>query len=577
LAQAPIRDRTPLRSLSIICAAAMRSLALLALSRGAVALSGAIHQKAIGAAVEASRAAEHAPLSGCAGFDCVERYVNSPDAAYSWREESDQLLSGSLNGVAWKGYVLTMVSQRWLGETDTDRQVWSHPMVVVVPENLDSSAEKVKEWATLVVGGAHSSYLDYEDGVTAKDKDMQAAIYMAVQTGSVAAVVLQVPNQPIVFKADPLRAVRIEDQIKAKTWRHFENETTSPEWLLELPNAKATVRAMDTVGSFSENLGLAVRRFGVMGCSKRANAALMACAHDSRCELVMPCSMTANTKVLYEQIMRSFGEPVAALFDYWKESVFANLDSPEFDQLVAIVDSGSYMEKLTMPKLWLNAVSDDFFAPDHTHAFWSNVPSPKYMFQRENAVHAGTLDTSNFLAPAAAFTSFLLLDRPLPELSWSIDPSTGTLSIRQSVGDAPLSITVWSAKTCSASPRRDFRAVTIDRGKECKLCGVLQGAMCNVSSSTRWTKREQLNVTARAWDVSVPIPTKGWEAFFVTFDFGPARPEGEPLQLSSEVVVVPLDKYPYPDCRSPASAARGGCKGNRLVLAQSPHNATGDM
>mmetsp|Transcript_106092 Transcript_106092/g.285332 ORF Transcript_106092/g.285332 Transcript_106092/m.285332 type:complete len:124 (+) Transcript_106092:183-554(+) len=104
-----------------------------------------------------------------------------------------------------------------------------------------------------------------------------------------------------------------------------------------------------------------------------------------------------------------------------------------------------------------------------------------------------------------------------------------------------------------------------------------QGATCNVSSSTRWTKREQLNVTARAWDISVPIPTKGWEAFFVTFDFGPARPEGEPLQLSSEVVVVPLGKYPYPDCRSPASAARGGCRGNRLVLAQSPHNATGDV
>merc|ERR1719291_364511 len=59
------------------------------------------------------------PLGDCKGFQCIQRFVELPDAAYEWCEQRDQLLEGTLNGVAWKGHVLHLVSQRWLGPEDT--------------------------------------------------------------------------------------------------------------------------------------------------------------------------------------------------------------------------------------------------------------------------------------------------------------------------------------------------------------------------------------------------------------------------------------------------------------------------
>lgn len=514
-------------------------------------------------------------LEGCSGFQCVERYVNVPDDAYSWKELPDSRFEGSIGGVSWIGHVLEVNSQRWLGSSDTDRQFWSHPVVVVVPQNLRSGAGPAQGWSSLVVGGASLAR-----GVTAappgpQDEDVLSAVYLAVRTGTVAAALLQVPNQPLAFSTDPPGTKRYEDQIKAHTWRHFEMDPNSPEWLLELPNAKATVRTMDAIGNFSRQLGLEASRFGISGCSKRANAALMACALDSRCELVMPCSIAANTLDAYRRLMRSFGEPALALTSYFEEHVFEDLDVVSTQSLFAIVDAIGYLDKLKVPKLWLNSVSDDFFVPDHTTAFWSDLPGPKYLYQGENAAHSSYLSTY-FQSPAAAFTSYYLSGKQLPEVTWSVDES-GQLSVRHLSGPIPVSTSVWSAMTCTSSPRQDFRQMSLDQGTACEACGVPVGSgalkMCNISAATRWLKERDLDPAEKSWNVAFDSPAAGWRGFYVALEFEPAETGSEPLRLSSEVVIVPLGKYPYPDCMSPASASRGGCRGKRLVLAQGNQEA----
>lgn len=521
------------------------------------------------AAPEALPESAPAVLQGCAGFECVQRYVDTPDPAYAWHELPGQALAGELAGVGWKGHVLSMVSQRWLAPKDTNHPVWTHPLVVIVPEASGGCSgggpAKAQEWSTLLVGGAQLNEQDVAAGVSAELPDVQSAIYLATRTCAVAAVVLQVPNQPFAFSADPARTARTEDEIKAYTWRHFLDQPGDAEWPIELPSAKAAVRAMDTVTSFLGQQGRSIKRFGLSGCSKRANAALMACGHDPRCELLMPCAMSGNTPGLMAGMMRSMGGTELAAKDYVANHVFDDPDEPEIAHLFGIIDSQSYASKLTMPKLWLNCASDDFFFPDHTALFWEDLPSPKYLFQRENAGHAGSLTGFNapkgFLAPAAAFTNAILLDQPLPQITWKIDNATGEIVVQQLDGPAPSSVVVWSARSCKHSPRRDFRKITLDAAPQCLKCGTPIGPLCDISRSTQWAQRERLDANEKLWRVSVPTPSSGWEAFYVTFEFPPPVAHGDPLQVSTEASVVPFGRYPFPECHGK------NCKGaNTLVL-----------
>jgi len=260
--------------------------------------------------------------------------------------------------------------------------------------------------------------------------------------------------------------------------------------------------------------------------------------------------------------VQSLGNPAMAMSDYFRNNIFGVADAPDTPDLFNIVDSSNYSHRLTMPKLWLNAASDDFFFPDHTSFFWSGLPGPKYLFQKENSLHVGTLDTSNFLPPAAAFTNAVLLDKPLPEVDWSIDDATGDIIASRREGEAPIAATVWSARTCSASPRRDFRKMTADQGPECTRCGVqVTPFLCNITRSTQWSKREELDASSSSWRVRVVAPSKGWEAFFVTFEFSPPRPGSDPLSVSTGVSIVPFGRLPFPECHGAA------CHGTRLALA----------
>ena len=92
----------------------------------------------------------------------------------------------------------------------------------------------------------------------------------SLATETIAAIVKQIPNQPLKFNDDPLQNKRSEDALIAWGWKKFIDDTSKPNMLLRLPMTKAAVKTMDTVEDFiKKTYFLNIKKFMMAGKSKR--------------------------------------------------------------------------------------------------------------------------------------------------------------------------------------------------------------------------------------------------------------------------------------------------------------------
>jgi len=174
-------------------------------------------------------------------------YVNLPDLSYAWNDTSVRF-NGNVDGVAWTGYVLSMTSLTWLSHMDIVNPTWKHTLVLIVPSSLEAEGSAASRWCSLYVAW-HSPF--DAASLTAEDAAVRTTAHIAVHTGALAAVLFDVPPRSVTFTADPTKEERREDSLEAYSWTLFKNDTTRPETIVELPNTKAVVRAMDTVQAFA--------------------------------------------------------------------------------------------------------------------------------------------------------------------------------------------------------------------------------------------------------------------------------------------------------------------------------------
>jgi PhoPQ-activated pathogenicity-related protein len=425
----------------------------------------------------------------------LDDYIAKRDPTYSWK------LVKTIPGDGYTTFVLDLKSQSWRSLPQVDRAVWQHWLVIVKPNQVDH------ETAYLRIGSGRN-------GDPAPDKPSPQSVLFAKSTNTVVADLGMVPNQPLIFNQDG--QPRREDDLIAYCHIKF-MDTGDATWLPRLPMVKSAVRAMDAVTEFlaSEQGGkTAIKKFVVAGGSKRGWTTWLTGAVDKRVTAIIPIVIdVVNVRACKMNHFAAYGFWAPAVGDYTRHKIHERFDTPQYAELLKIVDPYSYRERLTLPKFIVNASGDQYFPPDSSRFYYDDLKGPKYLRYVPNVNHS--LAGSDAADSILAFYRAVLKSSPLPKYSWKVQADG---SIRVQAEAKPMEVNLWQATNPKA---RDFRLESI-------------GAAY---------KKSVLESEGKGTYVArVDKPANGWTAFFVevVFDSG----DKIPYKFTTQVHVVP-DVLPH--------------------------------
>jgi PhoPQ-activated pathogenicity-related protein len=440
-------------------------------------------------------------LRAQSGPTALDRYVAAPAPEYRFD------VVDSSQGDGYRQHVVSMVSQRWRTNAEVDEPRWTHWLTIVEPERI---ATRI---GTLVIGGGSRG--------DAPPRRLDPAIAgIAVRTGSLLAELHGVPNQPLTFAGDA--HPRAEDDLIAYSWDRFLH-TGDETWPLRLPMTKAVVRAMDTIATLSARArhDPVVDRFIVGGASKRGWTAWTTAAVDRRVVALVPVVIDVlNVEASAEHAYRAYGRWPQAFAPYEKLGIMSWLGTPQLEALLRIEDPYTYRDRLTVPKLIVNATGDQFFAPDSSQFYFGALPGENHLRYLPNTDHSLRGIASDAAQTAVAFIDAIVARRSLPRFTWRADED-GT--IRVQTATRPESVRLWRAVNPHA---RDFRLQTI-------------GPAFHPAEL-----RERKDGTYVA---NGSPPRHGFEASFVELRF--RTHDDEPFTVTTGVRISP-DVLPFPPPRS---------------------------
>ena len=424
----------------------------------------------------------------------LDRYVAAPDPSFRWKKVGESRRDGVTITV------IDLVSQTWLTPAEVDKPEWRHWLVLVRPDTVTSST------ALLMLSGGTN---------TSGQKPYAGDELIRIAKGShcVVALLRMVPNSPLIFRSDGKE--RYEDDLIAVTWEHF-LKTGDERWPARLPMTKAAVRAMDATSAYfaSEEGGrTTIDRYVVAGASKRGWTTWTTAAVDRRVVAICPMVIgVLNVERSMQHHYQAYGFYSPAVDDYVRHHITDWWGTPEARALFAIEDPYSYRDRLTLPKLIINAGGDQFFLPDSSRFYFEALHGVSYLRTIPNTDHS--LRNSDAYETLEAWQYLVLKGGPFPAFSWTHAGNTVTVTTKTK----PRAVRLWQATNPHA---RDFRLETIGKA---------------------WRSTDLSSATS-VYTASVPDPRRGWTASFVelTYDVG-AR---VPLILTTDVTVAP-DTLPFP-------------------------------
>jgi PhoPQ-activated pathogenicity-related protein len=425
----------------------------------------------------------------------LDDYIAKPDPTYSWK------LVRTIPGDGCTTFVLDLKSQSWRSPPEVDRAVWQHWLLVVKPDVVRHDT------AYLRIGGSRN-------GSPAPDRPDPQGVHFARSTNTVVVELRMVPNQPLVFNGDG--TPRNEDDLIAYCQIKY-MDTGDPTWLPRLPMVKSAVRAMDAVTEFlAGDAGgkTAVKKFVVAGGSKRGWTTWLTGAVDRRVVAIIPLVIdVVNVRACKINHFAAYGFWAPAVGDYTRHKVHERLDTPQYAEMLKIIDPWFYRDRLTLPKFIVNSAGDQYFPPDSAKFYFDGLAGVKYLRYVPNTNHS--LAGSDAAESVLAFYQAVLKGKSLPQFSWKVEPDG---AIRVQTRETPREVNLWQATNSKA---RDFRLVEIGKAyKQARLDAEGEGV----------------------YVARVKPPEKGWTAFFVelVYDSG----EKVPYKFTTQVHIVP-DVLPH--------------------------------
>jgi PhoPQ-activated pathogenicity-related protein len=396
-----------------------------------------------------------------------------------------------------------MTSQSWRTAAEVDRPVWKHWLTIIRPKSVKTSIGLL-----FITGGAN--------GRPAPDRPDPMLLSIARETGMVVGELRNVPNQPLQFLDDPARRNRTEDAMIVYTWDKY-LRTGDDQWPARLPMTKAAVRAMDTITAFArtaEGGSLTVDRFVVSGASKRGWTTWTTAAVDKRVVAIAPLVIDLlNIVPSFRHHWRAYGFWAPAINDYTEARIMDWMGTPQYKALMQIEEPYEYRDRLTIPKLIVNASGDDFFLPDSSQFYFDGLKGEKHLRYVPNTRH--NLSPSDVPQSLTPFLAAIVENRPRPDFKFQIKKD-GAIEVKNA--GSPKEVLLWQINNPKA---RDFRLTTTGPNwKPAPLSG------------------RNGKYTARA-----APPPSGYTAYFVelTYDSGGKYPH----KFTTGIKVVP-DTYPFP-------------------------------
>jgi hypothetical protein len=344
----------------------------------------------------------------------IDDYLDDDDGAFSWEVVKGDGKAGTT--------VIKLTSQSWRAPDEVSRQQWEHWLMIARPETL-----KTDKCFLLVSGGGN-------DGTNVPDGPSGLVKTIAEVTGSIVVELKQIPNQPIVFHGDG--TPRKEDDLIAYCWDQF-LDTGDATWLPRLPMVKSVCKAMDCIEKWSKEEGIPVQGFVVAGASKRGWTTWMTGATDDRVEAIVP--IVIDVLNLDEQLLHhgaTYGFWAKALGDYVRHGIVQNPEHPRMEELHAIEDPYSYLDRLTLPKYIVNGSGDQFFVPDSSRFYYDDLRGEKHLRYVPNTDH-GVEKNPDSVTSIIAFYEMIIAAKARPEPAWTFEKD-GSIRVRSNVVETTL-------------------------------------------------------------------------------------------------------------------------------------------
>jgi PKD repeat protein len=467
----------------------------------------------------------------------LDAFVRDVDPEFMYVEGDSFPVSNGLLTLG-NAYNLRLTSQTWRTAADIytgsfDGTLWEHNLTVFVPNNRNNDTTLF-----LVTGGNRNS-----QPPSAVDLQELAVAEVGAATGSVLAVMDNVPAQPIVFidpdtgmpeeEMDGSLRQRTEDEIIAWSFDRFlENPSMGTynaalgrdPWPVVHAMAKAAVRGMDSVEDFMGNvLNDPVDDFVVTGASKRGWTTWLAGLTDCRVRAIAPIvidvlniprQMQHHRDVYVGQTQGVTGGYSDAIIDYTELGIFDRLipgpggqvpeDVPvEGLQLTELVDPYAYRDRAVLPKFLINASGDEFFVSDSAQFYIDDLIGETNITYVPNAGHGLDIDefglnlnsSENVASILASWHLAIVQDVERPEVSWAFpQDDTIVVTLDNPAGTAPV-VRLWQVVNPN---NRDFR---------------------NPITGDTWTSTILTPETDGRYIGQVSTPAQGWKAYYIQVIF----------------------------------------------------------